>query len=496
MTFLSLLKSFRDYRRELWAVILLKILLSYAYFCIASRLVVYLTEDSGFNDIDSADLYSAWGISMSVIQFCAGPIIDRLQIRRSLIVGALINSIGMFMVALSFDSNFVLIFALIIVVPIGMAFGTTVLQIAGKRYAPPKNSGGIFMSMGFLYSAVNIGAMLTGVTIEFVQDKFGHDGLQYGQYHATADRIVILIGAVATAISGLVAALIVHDNVQTQRDVELANMDFPGTVPMSTGRTIHVSTADNDDDGHVAEGAPRDKSRRCWWFWESWAWLKADVIPVLKNSFFQRLFVLSAITIGVKIVYRHIDATLPKVILRAFGPDAHFGWIYSLNPTLIIFIVPPIMAVIMAQKFDVYKAMILGTTVSAASMFIMASDLTLISVITWSVVFTIGEAIYSPLLDVYFMSIAPDGREALYSSLAYAPNLLAKVFVGPMSGRLLEKYCPRGGEIDNCKDVWFYVGLGAMSTPILMIVFYRFIHNDSMRVRVNERLRDEFGGSD
>jgi len=481
------LKTIRHYRRELWTMIFLKILLSYSYFCLSSRLVVYLSEDHGFTDIEAADLYGVWGVSMSLIQFAAGPVIDRLQIRRSIILGSLINTVGMFMLAATFNMNWLLVVALVVVMPVGAALGLAVVDIGGKRYSPDGN-GSMYLSLALLYSASNFGASMTGATVEFLQDKFGEEGVQYGKYHATADRILILVAAIATAIAGLIAALIVNDEVQTQRQLEMSNVTLAGTVPTTGGRVHHVNE-DDDNDAERAEPVGADRTR---WFWRcrvAWLWITTDVIPVLRNSYFQRLFLMSAVTIGVKLVYRSIDATFPKVIMRTFGADSHVGALYSINPTMIIFIVPPIAAFI--TRFDIYNVIIVGTLISACSMFIMAGELTLLTVILWSVVFTIGEAIYSNTLGVYFMAIAPDGREGLYTSLAYAPNLLAKVIVGPMSGSLLATYCPKEGPFDECRKVFLNVGLYALSTPALLLLFYRVIHNDSMRVRVRERLNDQ-----
>lgn len=487
-------KSVLSFSRDLWAMIFLKILFSYSYFCLASTLVVYLSQDHGFSDVEAADVYSAWGICMSIIQFACGPLIDRLQIRRSLVIGSLILTIGMFIMALTIDNRPLLLLSLLVVIPIGSALGLAVIDIGSKRYSP---RGGSVMSMVFAisYSSMNLGASATGATLEFVHQHYeGKDINVYKDYHASNERFVILIGAVVTAVAGLIVALIVRDEpVQTQHDLELANVRLPGTA--ATAGTRSVNDDDDDNNNYPDEALPVRQRRcgccagRCSWLCSAWSWIKSDVMPVLRNAYFHRLVVFSTVMIGVRIVYRHIDATFPKVIMRAFGEDAHYGALYSINPTLIIFITPLING--LTARFDIYNVMIVGTLVSALSMFIMSSELTLLSVVMWAVAFTIGEAIYSPLSGVYIMSIAPDHREGLYTSLAYAPNLLAKVVVGPMSGRLLEQYCPRNGPYDQCKNVWLYIGIGALSTPTLLTMLKCYIHNGAVATRIAARLQDE-----
>jgi hypothetical protein len=49
---------------------------------------------------------------------------------------------------------------------------------------------------------------------------------------------------------------------------------------------------------------------------------------------------LVALLVGVRALFRHLDATWPKFFLRTFGPSAPFGTVYALEPFLIITLVP------------------------------------------------------------------------------------------------------------------------------------------------------------
>lgn len=61
---------------------------------------------------------------------------------------------------------------------------------------------------------------------------------------------------------------------------------------------------------------------------------------VLMQKDFWRLAVCSGFLIFVKLLFRHLDATLPKYMLRTIGEDAKFGMVYSINPFMIILLVP------------------------------------------------------------------------------------------------------------------------------------------------------------
>ncbi len=80
-------------------------------------------------------------------------------------------------------------------------------------------------------------------------------------------------------------------------------------------------------------------------------------------------------------------------------------------------------------------------------------------------VLTVGEALWSPRLYEYNVSIAPRGREATYVSLASLPYFLAKFLVGPTSGYLLATYCPAEGPRQPA-ILWGVIGLSTVIGPI------------------------------
>jgi MFS family permease len=473
MSLAFVLSEARKCPREFWVMIILKILFSYSYFTLATVLVVYLSKDHDFSDMSAAGMYSAWAIFMSLFQFAAGPVIDYLQIRRSLIFGSLATTIGMFMLALTFEGVFFIGAGLFLFIPMGSAFLLTVVDIGGKRYSEGINNA-MFIVFSVFYSGSNMGALLAGMTNEFLRDQFGVDGIKYETRHATAERITILCGGVITSIAGLLAALLVNDApLQTQAALDSVNKHIPGTIPPLSDPPT-----------------PSEQHSRFWFIFSAIKWLKADVIPVLKNVYFQKLVVFNICFIGVLTLFRHLDSTFPNVILRVFGPGAHYAALYSINPLLLIFITPFIGAYV--ARFDIYNVMIFGTLISAFSMFIMAIKMTTASVIIWSFIFTLGEAIYSPQTRIYVMAVAPEGREAMYASLVYAPNLLSKILVGPMSGYLLENYCPPHGPYDKCHHVWINIGYVALTTPFLLIVLKKFVHTEAVSMRINARKEEKF----
>ncbi len=97
-------------------------------------------------------------------------------------------------------------------------------------------------------------------------------------------------------------------------------------------------------------------------------------------------------------------------------------------------------------------------------------------------VFTIGEAIWSPRLMQFTAEIAPKGREGTYIALAVLPFFVAKFFVGPLSGWLVKTYTPlsEAGKAlphyANHAMVWWWIGGMAVFTPVGLLLFRKLFN--------------------
>ena len=89
------------------------------------------------------------------------------------------------------------------------------------------------------------------------------------------------------------------------------------------------------------------------------------------------------------------------------------------------------------------------------------------------IVFSIGEAFYSPRVYEYAAAIAPPGQEASYASLAYLPFLVGKLLVGT-GGWLLAAFCPEHGP-HHSGTMWLIFALAASIAPIGLIVLRPYI---------------------
>ena len=139
---------------------------------------------------------------------------------------------------------------------------------------------------------------------------------------------------------------------------------------------------------------------------------------------------------------------------------------------MIIFLTPLVAAYLGRYKhYDMIKY---GGYITAIAPFFLAVSTSIWAAIMMVVFLSFGEAIWSPRVYDYTMSIAPEGREATFAALAAAPLFAAKVPVGLMSGYLISKYMPEDGH-QNGQMLWFIIGITTLISPILITACERCI---------------------
>ena len=200
----------------------------------------------------------------------------------------------------------------------------------------------------------------------------------------------------------------------------------------------------------------------------------ADTIRLFRRlvgqSAFARILVFFLLIGFLKAIFLQMDYVFPKFGDRVLGLHAPVGKLANINAILIIVLVPTIGA--LTQRFAAYRMVVIGGAICAAGVFIMAlppvwfvpfangpfgqwlghgylgleGSINPYYVMTalYLMVFSVGEAFYSPRVYEYAAAIAPAGQEASYGALAYLPFLVGKLLVGT-SGWILAAFCPAEG---------------------------------------------------
>ena len=190
----------------------------------------------------------------------------------------------------------------------------------------------------------------------------------------------------------------------------------------------------------------------------------------------------------------------PTYAIRVFGADFPVASIFgTLNPVMIIFLVPLISA--LTVNIRSYTMLLWGTGLSAASVFLVFipdsvaiglgntyfgtwvfdywleaplgnQDPFLISLVIFIMVFTVGEAVWSPRLMQFSAEIASRGKEGAYIALAMLPYFLGKAGAGVLSEQMTARYFTDNQVIFSNHDVsWLWIGGMATISPIGLVIF-------------------------
>ncbi len=371
---------------------------------------------------------------------------------------------------------------LLAIMALGEAMMVPAIYVAIRRYTNKRTSGTGF---NFQYLTMNIAAVMAGYVIAFLRTSYGNES-------------IFLWGGVF-AIICTVASVMLRTNIDLD--------DEGNIIDLSERKT------QKEKDEAAAEG-----------FFTMLARMFQEVrdlfMSVVTQVHFWRFMLFLILLLGVRLVFTHQFLVMPKYYTRVMGPDAPIGLLNSINPTIIV--IGLILAIPILNKFSVFKLIMVGTTVSALSMFalvvpvqsaiaifgdlpahfisgwnsVMAafggfmdwasitvrnnplSHVYLILILLQIVIFAFGEVIWSPRLSEYTVTIAPKGQEASYMGLAALPMFLAKPINGWLSGKLLTNYCPENvldDLISGARNfwngpefMWLIYALLAISSPILV----------------------------
>jgi len=408
----------------------MKFLESFAYFTMSYCLVVYLSRDFGFSDRQAGWAYGLLNALTALYGLPAGLlIIDNLGVRWSLLAGSTMLFCARMLMAFT-TSNAVLSLVLYLLIPFGQAFGIPVMTIGIRRYTTMNNRS---LAFSWFYVVMNFAALCAAPGVDMVRFVVGEGCVPFSLFNLpcfSSYRVLIFVGAMATACNIVIAFFFV--------------------------REIDVSRGGQTREYEVKASNP-------------WVIFK----EVAGSGRFWRFVCLIFILVGVRLIYRHMDATFPKYMLREFGSNAPYGSILGINPFLIIFLVPLVGHT--CAKVPAFRMIMIGSLISGFSPLFLLLGPNYWDAVIWIIFLSIGEAIWSPRLYEYSTMIAPKGREGTYITLSSAPLFAAPIIAGALSGDLLSRYCPAPGHCDSFK-LWLVIALMSAASPLLLVVLKPFIY--------------------
>lgn len=450
--------NLRDAPAGLWVTFGLKLLSVTGYKIMMVVMVSYLMKDCGMNDTDAQFGYLLLGLMMSSCTLLAGSITDAIGLRRTLAIGVTL-AVTARVIMMSVSNPWLALTVGLIPVAIGEALCTPVLVAATRKFSTAEQRS---VAFSVFYALLNLG---------FMAGYFIFDGIKQGGGGGSTIQLFggdYSIQRVLFAVSG---------------GIELF------MLPLLLLLRERGLGAENTPMRHMTVGSAVKESTRLF-------------MMLLRHPGFHRLLVFLAVIGLLKIVFSIMDGVLPTFLERELGVEGgkRAGRANAVNSVLILILAP--IAGILTRKIPAYPMVIFGGFITAASFIFLAlpqsvfqglADGTLgqwvirgyfdwqgtahplfLTVVLWQVVFSVGEAFYSPRVYEYAVSIAPKGQEASYAALSAVPLLMGKITTGAIFSWLLTRYCPVEGPRDTV-TMWSIVGGLVLMAPLLLLVLRPFI---------------------
>lgn len=328
---------------ELWIVYVLKLLESYAYFSLSIIFTIFLTEEFGFSDEEAGVAYGLWGALTSGYGLLMGFVVDNLGVRKSLIFGFGVLTVARFLLGVT-RSGVALKVCVFFLLPVGQSMGIPVLATGIRRYTVERDRGFAF---GVFYSFMNVAALLSGWVVDWLNlvlggrapktmlpttDDAGTSSrtgpptagtLEQGAF--SANRIVVLTGAAASGLGLLLALFLVREIRVNEASSDGA--DYPGPDDV----VDKVSSSEDTRSNHCVKDSGSSSQPVVNVFVPSRASPLKIARELASTPTFWRYLGFVVLITNLNMIFRHLDATLPKYLVRQFGANVPKGTLYSIR---------------------------------------------------------------------------------------------------------------------------------------------------------------------
>jgi proton-dependent oligopeptide transporter, POT family len=443
--------SFSDMLRlpcAFWIVMAAFVGQSTAYFGMLILMTIYLSGNMAWGDSAASITVSIFAGFVTLFMLGAAGYAESFGLRRAIIFALALATIGRAVLSYGVHvpgamNAIVVIMVSLMIVALAEGILQPVCYSGIKQYTTEKTSS---MGYALIYAFMNLGVFVIGGISSWVRpgvDRLLYDtgaepGFWDGPLQFFVGRVDSGVEAVFWVCTGINALALVLFLFFMTKEAESAKLRPDRAEEMRK---------ENQDSLGVRLKA---------YFLEG---------PFTNARFVFFIFML----LPVRTLFVHQWLTLPEYIIRAYSKgigdsmELIVSWI---NP-LVIFTMMPL-ATALTKRVHIYKVMFVGSLISAVPTFILCFGPSLPLLITYCVIFSLGEALWTGRFLEYASELAPEGRLAQYMGLAGIPWLLAKMTTGLYSGYLLNKYCAEGVPQETLQTgtLWFIYGCIAMTTPI------------------------------
>ncbi|MBI3924862.1 MAG: MFS transporter [Armatimonadetes bacterium] len=408
----------------LWLVNLVNVVDSVAYFGTLSLMTVFLSSDIKVSDQLSGMTVSVYTGLVTLTMFLGGFLCDRLGVRRTITLALLMEAVGRSLLAsapLWLEARAPAAWTGLSLAALGAGLLQPALYAAIKQQTDSETAT---LGYSFLYSTMMLGLGLGAMFSPFVR----------------TDEVLIRLGALQ--VVGL-------------------NLGIAGVFWVGAGLTWLILGAqwllyrpELDPPGEASEPS---------------RWRLSD-LPIWDAKF---IFFISVL-LPVRTLFAHWFLTLPLYVFRVY-PEAvsnRFEWLNGLNSAIVLVLVPLVAAA--TRRVPIVDMMILGTSVSVLSAFLLLPSPSAGLLIAFVVVFSLGESLWGSRFFEYVADIAPPGKVGAYMGLAGLPWFLAKFTTGLYSGGMLNRFVPEHGPRDP-GTLWLIYGCFALLSPVGLVLARKWL---------------------
>lgn len=457
--------------RELWLIFFIKWLSITAYSITNKTFVLWLSSDFGYSDKAAVGMVGVWAMAMTGTTIMIGALADAIGLRKSLLLGIYICIVTR--VAMVFGNvEWIALGFGLFPLAIGEALSGPILVAATRRYSTTAQRS---ISFSILYMIMNLAFLTAGCVFDWLRSGLGEHGHfnLFGMQISTYRTLFLVSLGFQFALIPAIYCL--RKGVEVTDEGVRINPEKPKYPDANLLNAFWFAVRDSAKDTFNLFAG------------------------LLQQSAFYRLLAFLGFIGFLKIITVGMDYVFPKFGIRELGDGAPIGHLININNLMIVILVPIFGA--LTQRFAAYRMVIVGGSICAASVFIMAlptawfvplangalGDLIhhkylgmtgpvhpyYVMIAIYVVIFSIGEACYSPRVYEYAAAIAPKGQEASYSALSYIPLFLGKLLVAN-TGFLLARYCPEHGPRDSGM-MWLVFAMCASVAPIGLLLLRPYI---------------------
>jgi POT family proton-dependent oligopeptide transporter len=161
--------SLKHHPKELWILALTELCERYAFWGVGNLLVLYLIESYQFSNVKATHIYGIFTGCAAFLPLVGGYFADRWRYQTPMLLGALFNALGCFLLATGHPS---LLFVALTIIALGYGiFTPSILTILGYSYraTPHLREAGF----SIYYAAINVGVFLALLSMGMIGKWIG-----------------------------------------------------------------------------------------------------------------------------------------------------------------------------------------------------------------------------------------------------------------------------------------------------------------------------------